>query len=363
MDNGLPAQKILIVDDTPENIDILAGILGQDYKIKFAINGKKALEIVVGEDPPDLVLLDIKMPGIDGYEVCRRIKRHGGLEDLPVIFVTADMEAEAERKGFEAGGVDYITKPFNIVLVKERVKTHLALYDQNRELEKKAREKTIELTQALESVKQASLETIHRLSRAAEYRDEDTGAHLHRMCSYSAAVAERMGASKEEVDSLFLSAQLHDIGKIGVPDQILLKPEKLNRRECDVMMRHTAIGGEILENADSKLLRTGRQIALTHHEKWDGSGYPRGLKGLDIPLPGRITAIADVFDALTSRRPYKEPFSVEKSCAIIKQGRENHFDPDVVDAFFSAEHEILKIKEEYQDAGESLLYRAISKLE
>ena len=355
MDQGISKQTILVVDDTPENIDVLGEILGRDYKIKFAINGEKALKIAKAEDQPDLILLDIEMPGIDGYEVCRQLKQRDATKRIPIIFVTAKNKVEDEERGFKIGGVDYITKPVSAPIVRERVKTHLALYDQNRVLEEKVQERTAQLRKAFNAIKEASLDTIHRLSKAAEYKNEDTGAHILRMSNYSAVVARKMELNEEIVESIFYAAPMHDIGKIGTPDRILLKPGKLDSYEWKIMKQHTANGGRILEGSDAGFLKLGEVVALTHHEKWDGNGYPKGLKGTQIPLIGRIVAISDVFDALVSKRPYKEPFSLEKAYNIIRESRGSHFDPDVVDAFFEAEDEILKIKERYKDEGESLL--------
>lgn len=361
MDNSFPKQTILIVDDTPENIDVLGEILGRDYRIKFSVNGEKALKIARSEDQPDLILLDIEMPGMDGYEVCRQLKQHDGTKKIPVIFVTAKSEVEAEEMGFKIGGVDYITKPISAPIVRERVKTHLALYDQNLVLEKKVQERTVQIRKALETIKGASLDTIRRLSKAAEYKDEDTGTHILRMSNYSAAVAGKMGLNEKTIESILYAAPMHDIGKIGIPDRILLKPGKLDPDEWEIMKQHTVNGGRILEGSDSEFIRLGRVIALTHHEKWDGNGYPKGLKGTQIPLIGRIVAVGDVFDALTSKRPYKKTLSLEKSYNIIGEGRESHFDPDVVDAFFKAEYEIFEIKERYDDEGDSLLFRMSDK--
>lgn len=357
MDNNLTRQTILVVDDVPDNIDVLGGILKENYKMKFATNGEKALSIARAKKPLDLILLDIEMPGIDGYEVCRQLKQHESTKKIPVIFVTAKSEAEAEERGFKVGGVDYITKPVNPAIVRERVKTHLALYDQNRVLEEKVKERTAQLSEAFETIKNASLDTINRLSRAAEYKDEDTGAHIIRMSHYSASVARAMGVDEATVECILYAAPMHDIGKIGIPDRILLKPGKLDADEWKIMIKHAEFGAKILEGADASFIKLGREIALSHHEKWNGTGYPQGLKKDEIPLAGRIAAIADVFDALTTKRPYKDPFSLEKSYGIIEENRGIHFDPDVVDAFFEVTDEILDIKERYKNEGESLLFQ------
>ncbi len=357
MDTDLPKQTILVVDDVPENIDVLRGILKEEYKITFALNGEKALSIAGDSNPPDLILLDIMMPEMDGYEVCRQLKTNPATQKIPVIFVTAKGEVKDESKGFEVGCVDYITKPVSPSIVKARVKTQLALYDQNRILEEKVMQRTAQLREAFSKIKSASLDTIHRLSKAAEYKDEDTGAHILRMSNYSAAVARKMELDAATVESILYAAPMHDIGKIGTPDRILLKPGKLDKDEWEIMKQHAANGARILEGSDAEFINLGEVIALTHHEKWDGNGYPKGIKEKEIPLAGRIAAIADVFDALTTKRPYKDPFPLEKAYGIIKESRGSHFDPDVVDAFFAVEGEILEIKERYKDEGESSLFK------
>ena len=345
--------KVLIVDDEPTNLELLGEILRDRYQLSFATNGQKAID-VVQKIRPDIVLLDVMMPGISGYETCKRLKSSSETAKIPVIFVTSLGEVEDERHGFDVGGVDYIIKPVSAPIVNARVRTHLALFDQNRVLEEMVQQRTKELRQALEKLESYSLDSIFRLCRASEYKDEDTGAHIQRMSHYSAAVARQMGLDENVTKWILYSAPMHDVGKIGIPDRILLKPGKLSSDEWEIMRKHTIYGGRILENANAGYLRLGEVIALTHHEKWDGSGYPRGLKGKEIPKVGQIVAIADVFDALTSKRPYKEPFSLDKSFGIIRSGREKHFAPDVVDAFFDIENEILEIKENYKDQAESL---------
>lgn len=352
-------QTVLVVDDVPEYIDILAAILKKDYRVKFAINGEKTLAIAREKDPPDLILLDVEMPDMDGYEVCRQLKQQEDTRKIPVIFVTAHQESEAEEKGFDIGGVDYITKPVNPSIVKARVRTQLALYDQNRVLDEMVQLRTGQLKKALEDIKGASLNTIHRLSKAAEFKDEDTGSHILRMSNYAAVVARKMGLDEETVEGILYAAPMHDVGKIGTPDRILLKPGKLDPDEWVIMKQHVTNGVKILETTESGFLKMAETIALTHHERWDGSGYPNGLKGEEIDIAGRIVAIADVFDALTSRRPYKEPFSFEKSFGIIEESRDSHFDPQVVDAFFSVTDKILAIKKRHKDNDESVLFKLV----
>ena len=361
MNKNLLKQTILVVDDVPENIDVLRNILESKYRIKAAFNAKKALSIAMSEPHPDLILLDIMMPGLDGHQVCIQLKTNDLTKKIPVIFVTAKGEIEDETHGFQIGAVDYITKPVSAPIVLARVETHLASHDQNRVLEGKVEERTLQLKNALQKLKKSSLDTIYRLSRAAEYKDEDTGSHLLRMSRYSAAIAEEMNLNDETVESILFAAPMHDIGKIGIPDQILLKPGKLDAHEWKLMKQHTDIGAQILDGSDEDIIKLGETIALTHHEKWDGSGYPKKLAGSSIPLVGRIVAIGDVFDALTSQRPYKEPFSLDKSFSIILENRGKHFDPNVVEAFFAVKDNILAIKETYNDSSEGSQFLKISR--
>lgn len=362
MGDGGKKQKILVVDDVSENIDVLMETLKSDYKMVAALNGEKALKLANSKNQPDLILLDIMMPGMDGYEVCERLKQDQATKNIPVIFLTALSQEQSEAKGLNLGAVDYITKPFNPELVKARVRNQLELKRHRDHLEELVQERTTQLNKAFETIKTASLDTIFRLSQAAEYKDEDTGAHIKRISHYSVSVARKMGQDNTTVDAILYAAPMHDIGKIGIPDRILLKPGKLDPEEWEIMKQHTIIGGKILEGSDAEFIKLGEVIALTHHEKWDGSGYPKGLSRDMIPLAGRIVAIADVFDALTSKRPYKEPFSLDKSFGIIKEGRGSHFDPDVVDVFFGIEDEILTIKENYRDEHESMFVQMVGKL-
>jgi len=363
MEEALKQRRILIVDDTTSNITILDHVLA-DYKRLVATNGAKALEMALAEPSPDLILLDVMMPGMDGFEVFRRLQADPRTREIPVIFVTALAGTVDETGGLEMGAVDYITKPIRPTVVRARVRTHLclkqaqeALREKNLDLEHKVAERSTQLRQAFVKLKEASLETIYRLSRSAEYRDDDTGAHVQRMSLYSAAVARALGIGEEDAERLLYAAPMHDIGKIGIPDRILLKPGKLDDEEWEIMRSHSKIGADILSGSYSDVIKLGEEVALTHHERWDGSGYPQRLQGEAIPMVGRIVAIADVFDALTSERPYKRAFSIEKSHGIIREERGRHFDPDVVDAFFSIEDEILEIKDRYQDSRPSHLHQ------
>jgi len=348
--------RIMVVDDDERNLRLMdAMLIPQGYEVILAHDGEDALS-KVKETPPDIILLDIMMPKMDGFEVARRLKARDETSIIPIVMVTALREVEDRVKALEAGADDFLSKPVDRVELRARVSSlvkvkayndHMRNYQ--KELEAEVARRTEQLRSAFEQIKTASLETIYRLSRAAEYKDEETGVHIERMSHYAAAVARQMGLGSHMIETLLYASPMHDVGKIGIPDQILLKPGKLDADEWEIMKQHTIIGAKILEGSNAEFIKMGEVIALSHHEKWDGSGYPHGLKGLDIPIVGRITAIADVFDALTSKRPYKEAFSVDKSLGIIEESRGNHFDPEVTDAFLTIEEEIVSIKEKYQD--------------
>jgi putative two-component system response regulator len=342
MSNLLERQTVLVVDDVPENIDLLSEVLREHYHIRVATNGEKALKIVYSDSPPDLILLDIMMPGLSGLELCRRLKANPDRRKIPVIFVTAMCSVEDEKLGLETGAVDYITKPISPPVVLARVRTHLALYDQTRELERMVYQRTLELSISRQQI-------IRRLGRAAEYRDDETGNHVLRVGHYSRLIAETHGLGQKAAGIIFAAAPMHDVGKIGIRDSILLKPGKLDAAEWEIMRKHPAIGAEIIGDHDSDLLQTARSISLTHHERWDGRGYPAQLKGEAIPLEGRIVAIADVFDALISRRPYKPAYNVDDSLKIMDAQEGSHFDPALMDAFRRTLPEILDVIHEYAD--------------
>jgi len=342
-----PKQTILVVDDTPENIELLCEVLESDYRTRIAVSGEKALRIAFSDAKPDLILLDIMMPGMNGYEVCRALKANPDTRGIPVIFVTAMGEAQDEQMGLELGAVDYITKPINPPIVRARVKTHLALYDQTRELER-----MVELrTKELEATRQ---QIICQLGRASEFRDNETGNHIIRVSHYSRLIAQAVGMGEASVELLFNAAPMHDVGKIGIPDNVLLKPGPLDEGEWEIIRRHPEMGANIIDHHDDDLLNMARVVALTHHERWDGSGYPNRLKGEDIPLAGRIVAIADVFDALTSVRPYKDSWSFEEAAEKIEESAGSHFDPEVVAAFMSMLPEIKRINEKYAEENDAL---------
>lgn len=333
--------SILVVDDTIENLDILSILFKDDYDVKVATNGHLAIKIAKSS-PPDIILLDIMMPEMNGYEVCLNLKSDPLTKKIPIIFITAKDQDIDEVNGFALGAVDYITKPISPLVTKARVRTHLALNNQKKELEKSVKEKTKELYET-------RLEIIRKLSMAAEFKDYATGKHIERVSRFSYVIGKIYGLDENQCDLLMCAAPMHDIGKIGIPDYILKKPAKLTTEEFDIIKTHTEIGGTIIGTSDDELLKTAKIIALQHHEKWDGEGYPRGLKGEDISIYARITAIADVFDALTNIRPYKDAWINEKSINWIKKNANVHFDGKVVDAFLEGLPQILEIQDKYRD--------------
>ena len=335
-------QTILIVDDTPDNIDVLGGILRPHYRVKVAINGEKALALAMGDAPPDLILLDIMMPGLSGYEVCAQLKSHLPTRRIPVIFCTAMGEVEDERRGFELGCVDYITKPVSAPLVLARVRTHLTLYQTERALDRQVAERTAELVET-------RLAIIRSLGKASEFKDDQTGHHVIRMSHYARLLGKACGMTDRDADLLMHAAPMHDVGKIGVPDHILKKPGRFDDEEWIAMKHHVGYGAAILGDHPSELLRLANVIAQTHHEKWNGSGYPLGLAGEAIPLEGRIVAIADVFDALTSVRPYKPAWPLDKVIAFFQEERGQHFDPHLVDLAMPLIPQFEAIRQRYQD--------------
>jgi putative two-component system response regulator len=337
---------VLVVDDTPENLSLLNALLKERYRVKIATGGRKALQMA-HDAPPDVVLLDVMMPEMDGYETCRQLKADPELADIPVIFLSALGEVEDEKLGFSVGAVDYITKPLSPSILMARLATHLSLKkakdvlkNQSHALEIAVRERTAELERTREI-------TILAMASLAETRDNETGNHLHRTAGYVRMLAEELrvssprgiGLDDDRIALLTRSAPLHDIGKVGVPDAILLKPGKLTVEEFEIMKTHAAIGRDAIAKAEAQMgggetfLRVAKEIAGGHHEKWNGTGYPDGLAGEDIPLSARLMAVADVYDALISKRVYKEAFAREMAESIIVDGAGTHFDPEVVNAF------------------------------
>ena len=365
---------ILVVDDTADNLDLMAGLLQDRYRVKVAINGEKALQIARSGSPPDLILLDIMMPGLSGYQVCEQLKQDPATRDIPIIFLTAMAATEDETRGLELGAVDFITKPVNPPIVLARVATQLqlkvaadVLRDQKSWLEAEVQRRTHDLI-AIQDV------TIQMMAGLAETRDSETGNHIRRTQHYVKALAQqlrshpRYGSQLDDrtIDLLFRSAPLHDIGKVGIPDRILLKPGRFTPEEFAIMQTHTTLGRDAIATAERQLgvevdfLRLAKEIAYSHQEKWDGSGYPQGLAGEAIPLSARLMALADVYDALISRRIYKEAMSQADAVAIIEEGRGRHFDPDVVEAFRAVAGEFRAIAERFGDSDADLQRKADS---
>ncbi|MEQ8398381.1 two-component system response regulator [Thalassobaculum sp.] len=339
---------VLVVDDTPDNLVLMSGLLKDRYRVKVANGGERALTIAATAPQPDIVLLDVMMPGLDGYEVCRRLKADPSTSGIPVVFLTARSDQADERRGLELGAVDYITKPISPPIVLARVNNHLQLKQandllrhHNASLESEVQRRTADLRASRDA-------TIVAMASLAETRDNETGNHIRRTQHYVKVLAESLRdhpkfgrfLDPETIDLLHRSAPLHNIGKVGIPDSVLLKPGPLTAEEFEVMKTHTTIGYEaikaaerVMEHNDLSFLSLAREIALTHHERWDGTGYPQGLKGDAIPLPGRLMAVADVYDALISERIYKPAFSHEVAVSEIVGAGGTHFDPDIVEAF------------------------------
>ncbi|SDG70519.1 MULTISPECIES: two-component system response regulator [unclassified Duganella] len=359
-------KTILLVDDAPDNLVLMNDLLKDQYKVKIASSGEKALRIAQSGSLPDLILLDVMMPEMDGYEVCRRLKADPLTRDIPVIFLTAKTDVEAEKMGLDLGAVDYLTKPISPPIALARVRNHLLLKDsadflrdKNLYLEKEVSSRTQEVM-AIQDV------TILSMASLAETRDNETGNHIRRTQYYVKALAEklrhhpRFAATLTDgyINQLFKSAPLHDIGKVGIPDRILLKPGKFEPHEFEIMKTHTTLGRDAITHAEQSLgtsvpfLALAKEIAYGHQEKWDGSGYPEGVAGEAIPLSARLMAVADVYDALISRRVYKEGMPHDKAVSIIIEGKGAHFDPDMVDAFIELQEEFRSIAARFHDSDD-----------
>lgn len=315
---------LLIVDDEPSNLAAMRQILASDYPLAFARGGAEALS-ATAKCKPALILLDIQMPDLDGYQVCRALKADPATAAIPVIFVTTRADVGDEAAGFAAGAVDYIIKPPSAPIVRARVATHLSLVQASR-------------------LEQSYRDALTMLGMAGHYNDTDTGVHIWRMSAYARELACALGWSATACAELELAAPMHDTGKIGIPGSILRKPGKLDAAEWEIMKQHARIGYEILSRSDAPVFRLAAEIALRHHERWDGSGYPDGLTGEAIPESARIVAIADVFDALTMKRPYKEAWPIDKTLATMRESSGTHFDPGMLERFIEILPRLLEIK-------------------
>jgi putative two-component system response regulator len=325
MSNG----PLLLVDDEPHNLAALRQVLADDYRLVFARTGRDAL-LAVEKHRPALILLDVQIPDMDGYAVCRQLKASPHTEHIPVIFITGLTDVGNETIGFETGAVDYIAKPISPTIVRARVKTHLSL---------------VRTTRLENSYRDA----IYMLGAAGHYNDTDTGDHIWRMAAYARELAQACGWGAEECRTLELAAPMHDTGKIGIPESILRKPSALTPDEWVIMKSHTVIGHHILSKSDAPVFKLAAEVALRHHEKWNGGGYPDGLSGKDIPESARIVAMADVFDALTMRRPYKDAWPIEQAMATLKASAGSHFEPRLINLFESILPKILEIKQTFDD--------------
>jgi len=356
-------RSILVIDDTPFNLTLMSAVLSKHYNVQTASSGQQALDMLQAAPLPDLILLDIMMPAMDGYEVCQRLKANPATTSIPVIFLTANVASDDEEKGFELGAVDYITKPIKQRVVLARIRTHLQLKAAADFLEDKAAFLENEVSRRAREIEAIQDVTILAMASLAETRDNETGNHIRRTQFYVRALAERLQShprfsgflNDHTINLLFKSAPLHDIGKIGIPDRILLKPGKFTPEEFEIMKTHTTLGRDAITNAERRLgidvefLVHAKEIAYSHQEKWDGSGYPEGLAGDAIPISARIMAVADVYDALISRRPYKEPWPHDKAVKLISDNRGAHFDPDIADAFIALQDEFFAISQRYAD--------------
>lgn len=341
--SNTPRSKILVVDDEPANLNLMRQILKNDYDLVFAKSGADALANLQ-KQVPDLILLDVMMPGMDGYEVCQKIKADPRYSHLPIIFCTAMTEEGDEVRGFKLGASDYVVKPVRPSVVLARVQTHLALTDQHRVTRD-------EVKRVHKDLLDTRLKALFMLGKAAEFKDNETGLHVVRMGNYSRMLAAASGWNEESCEMLMNAAPMHDIGKISTPDSILKKPGPLDAEEWAIMQQHCQSGAIIIGEAqsDTPIFHMAKEIALYHHEKWDGSGYPFGLAGEAIPLSARVVAIADVFDALTSRRPYKAPWSLEKTFAYLEESAGVQFDPHLVDVFLKLKPEIIEVHQKWSE--------------
>ncbi len=368
-----PAVKptVLVVDDAPANLSLIAAVLRDDYTVKAVNHGEKALRLA-NIEPPDLILLDIVMPDLDGYEVCRQLKANPVTHGIPIIFLTSRSDVADEELGLELGAVDYITRPINARILQSRVKAHIADTWRARTLRFNNDYLEFEVTRRTHEVVALQDVTTLALASLAETRDMDTGNHLRRTQHYVLALARQLHThprfgdylTQERMQALFKCAPLHDIGKVGIPDRILLKPGRFDADELAVMKQHPTLGHDAIARAQSnatassEFLEIAKEVVYSHHEKWDGSGYPQGLAGDAIPISARLMAVADVYDALISRRVYKPGMSHDKAVEIIVQGRGTHFDPDVADAFVALASEFHTIAQRYADSDIELEVKA-----
>jgi len=365
VDDELHGSRILIVDDSPDNLRLLTTVLKHAGLVARPVtSGRQAIKAAEA-DPPDLILLDVRMPEMSGVEVCRRFKQDERLRDIPVIFISGLQGSDDKVEGFRAGAVDFVSKPFQEHVVLARIKTHLRLRRLQVELESHNLQLERRIAEQVKAATASHLTTIFALAKLAEVRDDDTGQHLERVQVFSRMLGERMREmglhlaqlTGDFIENLYQTASLHDIGKVGTPDSILSKPGKLTIEEFAEMRKHCVLGARTLaavleRHPDNQFLRMGVEVARSHHEWWDGTGYPDGLQGTALPLSARIVALADFYDALTSKRCYRPAFSHEDTCRLIQTGNGTHFDPDVATAFANLDGEFHRIRREMRDRNE-----------
>ncbi|HMX15383.1 MAG TPA: response regulator [Rhodocyclaceae bacterium] len=343
--------NIVIIDDTPINLTLMRGLVGKidGCASKEFQDPVQALDWCRDTPDTDLVIVDYMMPVLDGIEFIGRLRKARAREELPVLMVTADHEREVRYKALEAGATDFLTKPVDRVEFTSRVRNMLAVRRSHLLLTERAETLAEEVRKATAEIVERERDTIVRLAKAAEFRDPETGAHILRMSHYSRLIAAHLGLDADWQEMILQAAPMHDVGKLGTPDHILLKPGRLTPEEFEIMKQHTTIGWEILKDSDSPMLVLAAEIALSHHEKFDGSGYPGGLAGEAIPQSGRIVAVADVFDALTSERPYKKAWEFDRAVEFLQQGRGSHFDPACIDAFVAQLPAVQAIRQRFRD--------------
>lgn len=342
--------KVAIVDDTPVNLLLMEKLVARQPDCIPVPFGDPAAGLRwCLDNEPDLIIVDYMMPVMDGLEFIQRVRAMHDRDDVPILMVTANHERQTRYDALMRGANDFLTKPIDKHEFEPRVRNMLRLRQAHLDTRARAEILAEEVRRATAEIFQRERETITRLARAAEFRDPETGAHIQRMARYSALIAERLGMSRAEVDNILQAAPMHDVGKLGIPDYILLKPGRLNPEEREIMKQHAMIGHDILKDSASLVVQLGASIALSHHEKYDGTGYPGGLAGERIPIEGRIVAVADVFDAITSERPYKRSWPIDEAVAFLREGRGTHFDPVCVDTFFDSLDEVLRIREQFRD--------------
>ena len=353
-----PRKRILCVDDDPVNLDLLEAILQQkDYILLKAQGGAEALEIMASQ-AVDLVLLDVMMPGIDGFEVCRIIKDNPVMNHIPVVMVTVLADKQSRLRGLEAGANDFLNKPIDSIELLVRTKNLLRIKEFDDFLKDHNKILTIQVAEKTQELRESFIDSIYHLSRAAERRDDDTGEHIRRTSHYTRFMAKELGCTSKDVDTFFYASPMHDIGKIGISDSILLKPAPLTGEEFELMKTHTTLGVSILTGGSSPIMKSAERFAQHHHERWDGTGYPAGLREKEIPLEGRIFNILGIYDALRSKRPYKPPFTHERAFSIIAEGdgrtMPGHFDPRIMEAFKDNHRRFDEIYEEHADHAEAV---------